>query len=297
MDLNRASTFIRVVEAGGFTRAADALGLPPSSVSRAVSKLEQDLGVTLLERTTRKIALTDAGRAFFERARDALAGLEEANTLALDAAREVHGAVRIAVPPEFGGKLGWALSEFALAHPRVRVEVTFTTRGADLVGDLVDLALVLGKLPDSSLIARRFGTSTNKLFAAPSYLAQRGQPRSIGELERHEAILARAVNGESRWELTGPRGDETVHVHGRMVGDHLQFAIDAALAGLGIALLPAWVGDPLVADAKLVAILPRFSAAVPLTLLVPGGRHLPRRVLLLRDFLVESLSRECTKHC
>src|ERR1041384_4135717 len=106
MDLNRATTFVRVVETGGFTRAAQMLGLPPSSVSRAVCKLEGGLGVTLLERTTRKVTLTDAGRAFFERARDALAGLEEANNLALDAAREVHGAVRIAVPPEFGGKLG-----------------------------------------------------------------------------------------------------------------------------------------------------------------------------------------------
>src|SRR5262245_52241141 len=130
MDLNRATAFVRVVETGGFTRAAEALGLPASSVSRAVSKLEGDLGVTLLERTTRKVALTDAGRAFFERARDALAGLEEANNLALDAAREVHGVIRLAVPPELGGKLGAMFGTFAAQHPRVRIEVTFTTRGA-----------------------------------------------------------------------------------------------------------------------------------------------------------------------
>src|SRR5437899_5958275 len=100
MDLNRTTTFVRVVEAGGFTRAAEAIGLPPSSVSRSVAKLERELGVTLLERTTRKVALTEAGKAFFERAREALAGLEEANSLALDAAREIHGAVRVAVPVE-----------------------------------------------------------------------------------------------------------------------------------------------------------------------------------------------------
>ena len=103
MDLNRASTFVRVVESGGFTRAAEAMGLPTSSVSRSVAKLEEDLGITLLERTTRKVALTDAGRAFFERARDALAGLEEANALALDAAREAHGLVRIALPLDCAG--------------------------------------------------------------------------------------------------------------------------------------------------------------------------------------------------
>src|SRR4051812_41162488 len=102
MDLNRATTFVRVVESGGFTRAAEVMGLPPSSVSRAVAKLETDLGVVLLQRTTRKITLTDAGKAYFERAREALAGLEEANDLALDAAREAHGVVRVAIPPEFG---------------------------------------------------------------------------------------------------------------------------------------------------------------------------------------------------
>jgi DNA-binding transcriptional LysR family regulator len=297
MDLNRATTFIRVVEAGGFTRAAEGLGLPPSSVSRAVSKLEEDLGVTLLERTTRKIALTDAGRAFFERAREALAGLEEANNLALDAAREVHGVVRLAVPPELAGKLGTLFGMFALEHPRVRVEVTFTTRGVELVGDLVDVAIVVGNLPDSSLVTRKLGTSMNKLYASPGYVREHGQPRTIGDLGKHEAVLSRAINGEAQWDLAGPRGTERVAVHGRMVGDHQQFVIDAALAGLGIAMLPAWIGDPLVADGQLVAILPRFSSTFALHVLVAGSRHLPRRVLLLRDFLVDRLARECTKHC
>src|SRR5687768_14891737 len=125
MDLNRATTFVRVVEAGGFTRAAGLLGLPPSSVSRAVAKLEDELGVTLLERTTRKIALTEAGQAYFERAREALAGLEEANSLALDAAREVHGVVRIALPLDLGASAAHLIARFLDAHPRVRVEITF----------------------------------------------------------------------------------------------------------------------------------------------------------------------------
>ena len=238
MDLNRATTFVRVVEAGGFTRAAEALGLPPSSVSRAVAKLEDDLGVTLLERTTRKIALTDAGKAFFERAREALAGLAEANDLARDAAREAYGAVRLAVPPELGSKLGGTLAAFAEQHPRVRIELTFTTRGAELIGDLVDVALVFGRLPDSSLVTRRLGESTNRLYASVGYVAAHGRPRAVGDLRRHDAVLSRAVAGEERWELRGPRGVERVDVHGRVVADHLQFQVDAALAGSGIALLP-----------------------------------------------------------
>jgi DNA-binding transcriptional LysR family regulator len=294
MDLNRATTFVRVVEAGGFTRAAEALGLPPSSVSRAVAKLEDELGVVLLERTTRKIALTDAGRAFFERAREALAGLEEANVLALDAAREVHGVIRIAVPPELASKLGGVLAVFADQHPRVRIEVTFSGRGAELVGHLVDLAVVFGRLPDSSLVVRRLGESTNRLYAAVAYVDARGKPRTIGELARHDAIRSRA--GEERWELRGPRGVERVDVRGRVVGDHMQFQIDAALAGSGIALLPTWVGDHLVAERKLVAILPRYSTTTPLHVLVDGGRHLPRRVALLRDFVVERLGSVCQQH-
>jgi DNA-binding transcriptional LysR family regulator len=295
MDLNRATTFVRVVETGGFTRAAEQLGLPASSVSRSVAKLEDDLGVTLLERTTRKVTLTDAGKAFFERARDALAGLEEANNLALDAAREIHGVVRIAVPPHFGGKLGTIFSAFAVANPKVRIEVTFTTRGMELVGDLVDIGVVVGRLPDSSLITRRLGESTDKLYASPAYVREHGQPRKASELSAHDAVLTQAVAGEGRWELTGPKGTEHVHVHGRMVGDHLQFTIDAAIAGLGIALLPSWVGDPLVAEAKLVAVLPKYSTTSALHVLTHAGRHLPRRVSLLRDFIIERLSVVCTE--
>jgi DNA-binding transcriptional LysR family regulator len=295
MDLNRATTFVRVVESGGFTRAAEALGLPASSVSRAVAKLEGDLGVTLLERTTRKVTLTEAGRAFFERAREALAGLEEANALALDAAREVHGVVRLAVPPEFGAKLGNVFNAFASKYPRVRIEVTFTGRGAELVGDLVDIAIVLGRLPDSSLVTRRLGASTDKLYASPGYVREHGQPRRVADLAGHQAILSRAVGGEGRWDLEGPRGVEHIDVVGRMVGDHVQFLIDATIAGLGIALLPNWIGDPLATQGKLVAILPRFSTMTPLHLLTHGSRHLPRRVALLRDFLFETLSNVCGK--
>ena len=296
MDLNRATTFVRVVETGGFTRAADVLGLPTSSVSRAVSKLEDDLGVTLLERTTRKLALTDAGRAFFERAREALAGLEEANALALDAAREVHGVVRLAVPPELGSKFGFLVSVFAVEHPKVRIEVTFTTRGAELVGDLVDIALVIGRLPDSSLITRQLPGATERLYAAPSYLAGHKPPRRVADLAKHETILTRAIAGEARWELAGPNGIERVDVHSRLVGDHTQFVIDAAIAGLGIALLPTWIGDPLVTGEKLTAVLPKFSTTTPLHVLTHGSRHIPRRVTLMRDFLFDRLSTVCTAH-
>jgi DNA-binding transcriptional LysR family regulator len=296
MDLNRATTFVRVVETGGFTRAAEAMGLPPSSISRSVARLEEELGVTLLERTTRKVSLTDAGKAFFERAREALAGLEEANAMALDAAREAHGVVRLATPPEFGTFMGPLFGPFLAEHPKIRLELTFTTRGAELVGDLVDLAVQVGRLPDSSLIARRIGLATDRLFAAQNYLDARGTPRRVADLAKHDAVSFRAFGGEQRWDLEGPGGVERVDVNARIVGDNLQFVCNATMAGLGIALLPTVVADPFVAEGRLVAVLPRFSTKTPAHVLAHGTRHLPRRVALVRDHLTAAMIRGCPQH-
>ena len=191
MDLNRAATFVRVVEAGSFTAAAGTLQVPTSSVSRSVSKLEHELGVTLLERTTRKLSLTDAGRAYFEHAREAVAGLDEAGALAVDAAREPQGLVRIAAPPEMGGHLAAVLAELLARHPKVAIDVSFTARGAELVGTQVDVAIVVGQLEDSALIVKKLGSTAHRLFAAEAYLARRGKPRSVGDLERHACVLYR----------------------------------------------------------------------------------------------------------
>ncbi|MGE0550624.1 MAG: LysR family transcriptional regulator [Kofleriaceae bacterium] len=297
MDLNRAATFVRVVEAGNFTRAAEALGLPPSSVSRSVAKLETELGVVLLERTTRHIALTDAGRAYFERAREALAGLEEANTLALDAAREVHGVVRVAMPVEIGASAGALFAPFLESHPRIRLELTFTNRGAELVGDLVDIACAIGRLPDSSLVTRRLGNATNKLYASPAYVKRAGQPRRIADLAKHDAIVTRGFGGGARWELMSSKGLEQVDVNARVIGDGIPFVTDAALTGLGIALLPTWVAERHLTDGKLVAVLPKYSIEMPLHVLTHGSRHLPRRVVLVRDFLIGAMSKQCSAHC
>jgi DNA-binding transcriptional LysR family regulator len=296
MDLNRAVTFVRVVETGGFTRAAEALGVPASSVSRSVAKLEHELGVTLLERTTRHVALTDAGRAFFERAREALVGLDEASDLALDAAREAYGVVRVAVPPDLGALAGPLFAAFLAHYPRIRIELTFTPRGAELVGDLVDIAVAIGKLPDSALIAKKLGQTAHKLYAAPSYLAARGTPRNIAELAKHDVVLARAVAGDARWELAGPKGIERVDVSARLVADHLQLVLDATIAGAGIAQLPAFVGDKHVAEGTLAAVLPRYAIDTPLHVLTHDARHLPHRVALVRDALVHGLTGQCAKH-
>jgi DNA-binding transcriptional LysR family regulator len=294
MDLNRAATFLRVVESGGFTAAAVALGMPTSSVSRSVAKLEADLGVVLLERTTRRVALTEVGRAYFERVRDALAGLDAATAVALDAAREPHGMVRIAAPPDFAPALAPVVAAFLRAYPRIRLELSASARAAELVGEHADLGIAIGRLPDSALISRRIGETVYQLFAAPSYLAARGEPVALAALAQHDAILARA--GTGRWELNGPAGVESVQVAGTVAGDHLGFVIDVTLAGLGIALLPAFATTRHLESGALVPVLPQLSTTMQLQILSLAARHVPHRVALLRDFLVTHLAGTCTKH-
>jgi DNA-binding transcriptional LysR family regulator len=155
---------------------------------------------------------------------------------------------------------------------------------------------VIGRLPDSSLITRKLGDVTNRLYAAPAYLAARGAVRTIADLAGHEAVLLRALAGETRWELVGPRGVERVDVTGRIVADHMQIVVDAAIAGAGIALLPTHLGDRAVERGELVAILPRYGIETTLHMLAHAGRHLPRRVALLRDYLADIMSGHCKAH-
>jgi DNA-binding transcriptional LysR family regulator len=248
----------------------------------------------LLERTTRHVALTEVGRAYFERVRDALAGLDEATAAALDAAREPHGMVRVAVPPDIAPALAPLVARFLQAYPRIRIEVSASARAAELVGDHADLAIVVGRLPDSALVSRRVGDTVHQLHAAPSYLDARGCPHSLAELARHNAIAH--SSGLDRWELTGPHGVELVSVAPLVAADHLGFVVEATLAGMGIALVPTFIVAAHVAAGRLVTVLPRYSTTVQLQLLTHASRRVPYRVALLRDFLAEHMSGACGKH-
>lgn len=294
MDLNRAATFLRVVETGGFTAAAAALGLPTSSVSRSVAKLEEDLGVILLERTTRRVSLTEVGRAYFERVREALAGLDAATAAALDAANEPHGMIRIAVPPDFAPVLAAPLAAFLRTHPKIRVEIAMSPRPAEQVGEHADLAIAFGKLPDSSLVSRRLGETAHQLYASPLYLEARGKPRTLADLARHDAITMRS--GLDRWDLTGPRGPESAAIIAIVAADHLGFAVEAALSGLGIALLPSFIIARHISTGALLEVLPRYTATIQLHLVTHAVRRVPHRVALLRDFLATHLSGSCSGH-
>lgn len=291
VDLNRVDAFVRVIEAGSFTAAARGSDLPKSSLSRAVKKLERELGVLLVLRTTRKLTLTEAGQLYFERAQGALSSLAEARDQLLEAGSEPRGRVRMTAPsgPTIDG-LSRALAEFTRLYPHIEVDCTLTQRRLDLVAEGIDLALRAGVLDDSSLQGRKLGDSPLALYAAPAYLAQRGKPRRLAELARHDCVLFRGSSGTTRWTLDGARGRESVEVHGPLAVDEMAYALALAVCGAGIALLPTNLAKPSLERGELIRVLPKLQQKGGAIYLVhPATRHLPRRVALLRDHLYAAL--------
>lgn len=292
MDYNRVALFVRVAKAGSFTAAARVAGLPKSSVSRSIARLEQDLGVRLLQRTTRKLALTAAGQAYFDAVQGSVAAIEEADDAAREHGAEPRGTVRLTAPPDAGG-LADAIAAFSQRHPGIRVEVVLTPRFVDLVAEGIDLAVRAGRLDDSSLVARRIGASEMALMAAPSYLARRGEPRSVDDLPDHDWVLYRATSGRATLSLTGPEGARAVEVTGAVVADDMAFVRLTVEAGAGIGLLPIHAVFPALEAQRLKQVLPEWSyGESSLFMVLPTARHVPARVALLRDFLVEVLGKE-----
>ncbi|WP_033400929.1 LysR family transcriptional regulator [Actinokineospora enzanensis] len=280
-ELGDVAIFVRVVEAGSFSAAARALWMPKSSVSRRVARLENRLGVRLLHRTTRSLALTDAGRAYHARVSVALAELDSAAGAATDSREAPRGVVRLAAPPDVGAEvLPDLMAAFLARYPEVRVEVSLSSQ-TDLVEGGFDLALRggAGGQGSTQLQDARF-----RLFASPVYLARRGTPQRPTDLTTH---LCLRFGDTDRWLLHGSRGEISVDITGPLSADDMSFIRRAAIAGAGIALLPVPSVAPSVRSGLLAPVLPDHHAkGRPLHLIVPSNRHLPLRVAVLRDFLV-----------
>jgi len=293
IDWQRATSFVRVVERGSFTAAAKQLGVPVSSVSRAVGHLEEELGVRLLHRTTRKLSLNDAGRAFFERMQAALAEAEEARRAVTGFIVEPRGVVRITAAAGAGGqRFARVLTKLSARHPHISIDLRVTYRVVDLVSEGIDLAIRAGNLDDSSLVARKVAESELRLFAAPSYLAERGRPRSPNELARHACLLYGERIASPTLRLHGPRGKKTVRVQSPLSCDDMSFLREAAIAGLGIALLPVELTSEAREARELVPVLPRWGVTGGGVYVVwPSRKLVPAHVVAVRELLIEELSR------
>lgn len=294
MDLNHVLVFLRVVELESFTAAAKQLGLPKSSVSRTVARLEDELGVSLLQRTTRQLHLTEAGDAYYVRARLALSGLEEAASAATNMSAVPRGIVRVAAPANSGAlDLVDLVARFVRRYPLVHVDLALSSRFVDLVAEGFDLALRAGRLRDSTLIAHKIGSDSLALFAASAYVRRRGRPKSFADLVNHSCVLFHGKNAKAEWRLRGPEGEEKVTVHGPISVDDLAVAQQAVSAGLGIGLLPeaavrynAARGAP-----APIRLLPEYaSSGADLNVVWPAARFQPASVTAFRQFLIDELT-------
>jgi DNA-binding transcriptional LysR family regulator len=301
MDLNLVTAFVSVVEQQSFTGAAKALGLPKSSVSRRVTELEEELGVQLLHRTTRKLALTEAGRSYYEQAEKALTELQAAAESASGMDTEARGIVRVTAPVDIG-VLGIAdiVAEFLQVYPDIHVDLSLSSKVVDLVEEGFDIGIRAGKSRDASLVARRIGTSALGLYASAEYLKKRGRPKAIEDLTTHDCVLFRGRHGKALWRLEGPDGEpSSVEVRGPVNVDEMLFVRQAVGVGLGIGLLPTIViatCNRVQALEPVERILPEYSmGGADIAVVTPSGPKRPRRVTILRDFLVERLAPRCEK--
>src|SRR5450432_3498084 len=287
-DLNEIAIFARVVREQSFTKAARALGLPKSTVSERISRLEERLGVRLLERTTRHVRPTPAGSAYYERAARVVAEIEEANAAVTDIHRAPKGLLRVASPLLFGHAfLGDFVADFLVMHPEIEVELIVADRRFDVVEEGLDLAIhVLGPI-EASLVARKIGTADRMCVASPGYLAQREAPTAPKDLLRHSCLVS-SNDRRANWLFTKDGRSEAIVVQGRYSVNSVQLSLSAALRGAGVAVLPAFFCAEALRAGHLAAVLEGWSLGrSEIHVVYPGSRQLSARVRLFVDALIE----------
>lgn len=284
--LDAMKVLVAVAEAGGFSAAARRLRQPLPTISRKVALLEASLGAALLTRTTRAVALTDTGRAYVARAKRILDDVAEAESQA-QAASAPAGELRVSLPIAFGHHfVAPVLGEFLAAHPRVTLDVAFDDRFVDLVADNVDIGVRVGVLRDSSLIARKLGAFRRVVCAAPAYLARAGAPASPADLARHDCLITTQLRDPDDWPFTIDGRDTRVRVKGCLRASTNEAVLQAAIAGVGLALLPSWHIRGAVAAGRLVALLRRHETPpVPIHAVYPAQRIQSAKTRALVDFL------------
>lgn len=287
--------FVGIVEAGSISGAAERLGLPKSAVSRRLAELEARLGVSLIQRTTRKQHLTDSGRAFYERSVAILADLDEAESAVSQAHGALKGGLKVALPLSFGLlHLAPLIQKFMTQHPDVRFELDFNDRQIDLMQEGFDLAIRIATLEDSSLIARRLAPIRHIVCASPGYLAKFGTPNVASDLARHVCLAYSNVRDPDVWTYHSPDGQPgSMRVPVRLASSSGEFNIRAAIADEGVVLIPSFYCPEALRSGQLVKLLsdhtwPELSAYA----VYPPTRHLSSRVRALIDFMVERMAGE-----
>ncbi|KVO17027.1 LysR family transcriptional regulator [Burkholderia ubonensis] len=294
--LHAMRIFARVAHLGSFTKAAEQMQLPRPTVSNAVQYLEKHLKIRLLQRTTRRVALTAEGATYYERCARLLADLDDAETLFEDAGASPRGVIRVDLPERFAlDKVIPAIPSFHARYPDLRIVMSTTDRFVDLIADGIDCAVRVGALSDTSLVARRIGELAQVNCASPAYLARHGTPRSPDDLPEHVAVgyFSSRTGRELDWEYADMDTGEMHAVKMRSIVsvNSSQAYLACCVAGLGLIQAPRDGLDAPLADGTLVEVLPEWNAApLPVSVVFPHGRHLAPRVRIFVDWLADALS-------
>lgn len=286
------NVFVAAVDAGGFSAAARLLDLTPSAVSKQISRLETRLGARLLNRSTRRISLTAAGREFYDRSRTILADIDEAERAVGQASAVPQGTLRVTASISFGQRqIVPLIPDFTARYPNVRVEVIFSDRMIDIIEDGVDVAVRVSAPSDSALIARQLVPDRRVVCASPDYLAQRGQPNAPEDLSRHNALIYSTVYSDT-WRFDGPAGSRAVRVPSSFAANSGEAIRDMAIAGHGIARLATFLVGPDIKAGRLVELLPdwRDPQENIIHAVFPSRRLVPPATRAFVDFLVEKMT-------
>lgn len=285
MDIEELQTFVEVADAGGVSPAALRLGVSKSIVSRRLARLEAELGIQLLARSTRGAALTEAGATFRDYAARVCAEIETARETILPTGA-LRGRLRVAAPLSFGPThFAPMLAQMASRHPELHIQTCYSDRFVDLIAEGFDCAIRVGYLPDSNLIARKIGPIYTKLVASPSYIKAHGAPETPEELIAHEALL----QGTEAWQFTDGDKVITTRPQGRFKADNGIALVAAATAGLGVAYLPDCLTYEHVSSGALVPIMTRYPPPPAGVYVVrPPGQHPARKIRMLTELLIES---------
>ncbi|MBA1147510.1 LysR family transcriptional regulator [Ectothiorhodospiraceae bacterium WFHF3C12] len=293
--LHSMEVFRRVAEEGGFSAAGRILGLSKSVVSKQVQALEQHLGVRLLNRTTRRLSLTEAGQRYLERCVTILDELEDAERAITELTANPRGILRINVPVSFGLlHMTPLLPEFLRRYPEMEVEVTLNDRFVDLVDEGFDAAVRITQLEDSTLMARRLAPCTSWLCASPDYLARHGRPGRPEDLARHNCLIYAYARQTKEWRFIDPDGQEhRVSVHGNLRANNGELLLEAACQGEGIVLMPDFIAYQAVREGRVERLLTDFTTMdINVYAVYPYTRHVSAKVRVFVDYLAEKLGSE-----
>ncbi|MEZ4816214.1 MAG: LysR family transcriptional regulator [Bdellovibrionota bacterium] len=290
MDLNEIAVFIKVVQAGSFRQAAKLLEMPNSTVSSKISSLEKRLGITLLQRTTRKLNLTQAGQSFYEESLAGLVQIKNAEARANFNQQEVLGTLKVTAPVEFGNYFLPLLStQYLKAYPKMNLEYQLSDTAIDLISNSVDLAIRIGNLKDSSLIVKKIGSVHFGVFASPTYLKTHGIPKEPKDLSKHSCIHFTQLEN-NKWHLNSTKSTSIINVQPKIRSNELNMIKALTAAGEGIALLPAFTCCEEIKRRKLIRPLPEWKSSIkPVHFVYPAQKYVPPKVKSFMEITLQPL--------